>query len=104
MGSAHAPSGFEVSVRANSKPRACSGERSAALQGTPEAYMDVFTASREGDTHRRGTGAVILSDLSLLEFLRRQLMPSQQFVEVSAVTLSQSSSLANVATRDLKDL
>ncbi len=52
MGSAHAPSGFEVSVRANSKPRACSGERSAALQGAPAAYMGATHAShglaREG--------------------------------------------------------
>jgi hypothetical protein len=52
MGSAHAPSGFEVSVRANSKPRTCSGERSAALQGAPGAYMGATHAShglaREG--------------------------------------------------------
>ena len=78
-----------------------------AMDGAPEAYMDVFTASRAGATPSRDRSRNPTPkrwSLSLLELFRRQLMPSQQFVEVSAVALCQAGSLANVATRDLKDL
>jgi hypothetical protein len=41
---------------------------------------------------------------ALLEFLRCQLMPPQQFVEIGTVALGQTRRLADIAAGDLQDL